>query len=187
MRRGLRSASDPTRRAVLVCGIVAGVLAAESVAHAAFPGRNGRLAVSSAFDCEEGRHIVTMRPDGSGRRALDRHDLHGRVSSVGGVARSVLGRRADSFPERERHHGGGERRFGPDTVPLAPTPPVLRDKSTFSPHGRHFAYTREQLSSDDRETSSSGPRSTAAAIGRFAAGRRHGGRRTGAGSRTWPR
>lgn len=70
MRRGLRSASDPTRRAVLVCGIVAGVLAAESVAHAAFPGRNGRLAVSSAFDCEEGRHIVTMRPDGSGRRAL---------------------------------------------------------------------------------------------------------------------
>ena len=108
-----------------------------SVSEAAFPGRNGRIAL------ESGACIKTMKPDGSARR-----NLSSCRSGAGGASSSEWapdGRRLLFFrfppftgqPAIMRADGSGER-----SLPIPVDPPFLGAMS-FSPDGRHFAFTRQ--------------------------------------------
>jgi Tol biopolymer transport system component len=134
---------------VVASGLVAGALAGASIATAAFPGRNGRLAVSYGFTCHEEPEIATLKADGSGLRQL--------VDNCADAAYT----RADWpewSPDGERLLFQGTDRLmlvaadgsTPRAVPLAARPPLWGDKPSFAPTGRTFAYTRFRIRADDR-------------------------------------
>jgi len=147
LRRVLAAVASSLWVALLV--ITFGVTA---VAQAAFPGRNGRIAVGAAFlpHCGiEVSEIATMRPDGSGLRELTgcagrkppyplieapdfsadgRHILFMRAGRPALMASDGSHRR--TLPIRTRRQG------------------FLDNKPSFAPDGRHFVYGRPSTSND---------------------------------------
>ena len=125
--------------AVTLVAVVA--LAATPAAHAAFPGRNGRLAVGWGFGCD-GSMIATMKPDGSARRLLTpsacRHDNAPDVRAPDWFAdgsRMALLRGA--APATMNADGSGLAR-----IPLADRPFFGEDKPSISRSGRQILFTR---------------------------------------------
>lgn len=141
---GLRQA-HPSRLTpwAIVAGLIAGAVASGSVAEAAFPGRNGRLAVSFGFVCGSGSEVATMRPSGRGLRILTQSECgdDGGWSTAEMPEWSPDGQRIlfshNLRPALMAGDGSGQA-----NLPLAPGPDPWLEGLSFAPDGRHYAYLR---------------------------------------------
>ena len=114
--------------------VIVAALVAPTVAHATFPGRNGRIAVEDDFGC--GQQIATVRPDGSRLRVLTNCDASMSSPEWSPSGRRMLVWRGLALAVM-RADGSGLR-----DVAISADPPLFGDGPSFAPDGRHFAYTR---------------------------------------------
>jgi Tol biopolymer transport system component len=144
--RAGRLASALALTAIALASLVTG-----EVAEAAFPGRNGLIAIGANFlpGCvERPSAIVTMKPDGSRRKVIvgcaDRESAaapnwsaDGRRLLFHGIIEFSVGEPTFGGPVIMASDGSSQR-----PVPLDARPQGTFGKFSFAPDGRHFVYNR---------------------------------------------
>lgn len=136
--------------ALALTAISLGSLMPGELAKAAFPGRNGLIAMGADFlpGCKERNSIVTMKPDGSRRTviagcadgesaAAPNWSADGRRLLFFGPPFSTGGPATFGGPAIMARDGSGQR-----PVPIDPGPQGTFGEFSFAPDGRHFVYNR---------------------------------------------